>query len=316
MTDAVVLLCNPAAGGGARMDGLTKAFARVFGQDAPVLATAASSDAEGALLARLRALPDATVLCVAGGDGTLHAALQAMAAARGDDGRWLRLALLPSGSANDGARALAELTSRAHSRDFERELVAIARRIEAADPGRPGDLGRVTVTGGARRWFANFAAAGSPADWAALSARPPLATLKRASVGAAYQLCNLAVIARRRLHAIDVGLDAQAPAPRSVFAWFAANARYLGGGLDLGPSVRLDSGRLHVLEIAPAGRLHLVRRLTATKRGRGPTPTQAGSARLVLPAPARLNLDGELWQIADERVAVTVDLVPGRARWL
>jgi len=315
MGDPVALLFNPAAGGGRRARAVLAAFTRVFGRNAPTFTTPATRDEDEALTLALRALPPATVLCIAGGDGTLHDAVQVVA--RACTGRtWFTLALVPIGSANDGARALAELTGRAHGRDVERELVDVARRVEAGHRGESADVGVALVPGGGRRLFVNFAAAGSPADWAALSSSPPVAIIKRFHVGLAYQLCNLGVIARRRVHALQVGLDEAAPQPCPAFAWFAARARYLGGGLDLGGDVRLDSGRLHVLALGPASRLSLVRLLGAARRGRGPRTTPVASADLVLPAPARLNLDGELWPIDAGSARVRLGVLRACARWL
>ncbi|MEZ5963710.1 MAG: diacylglycerol kinase family protein [Planctomycetota bacterium] len=311
----VALLYNPAAGGGGRVAATLAAFARAFGAQAPVLATAADEDGQDLLVAGLRALPPTATVCIAGGDGTLHAALQAVAAARGNES-WFRLALVPVGSANDGARALATLTGRSHGADVEVELQAIAARVAAGDRGHSADVGVAEAASGARRWFANFAAAGSPADWAALSARPWIGRIKRHSVRAAYQLCNLGVIARRRLHEVGVALDDAASETHTVFAWFAANARFLGGGLDLGAGVRLDSGRLHVLSIEERHRWRLVRLLATTKRGQGQTPVAVERVTLTLPPPARLNLDGELWHLADTGAEVTLRVERGRVRWL
>ena len=112
-----------------------------------------------------------------------------------------------------------------------------------------------------------------------------------------------------------MGLDAAAPAPRTVFAWFAARARYLGGGIDFGPQVRLDSGALHVVAIEPAPRMALVRLLNAAKQGRGAEPVAAQRARLQLPSPSRLNLDGELFAL-DTQGPVTIDVLPRSVRWL
>ncbi|HLU38554.1 MAG TPA: diacylglycerol kinase family protein [Planctomycetota bacterium] len=309
----IALLCNPAAGGGRTAARVRAAFARVFGGGAPVLATPDPRGGAPAPDGALRALPDNAVLVVAGGDGTLHAALNLLEAARGDR-PWPRLAHLPAGSANDGARALAQLTGRGHDGDFEVALRAIAARVACNDPGRPADVGFVRGAG-TRRLFANFAAAGSPADWAALSARPLVAGLKRVSVRLAYGACNLWVIAQRRIHRLEVGLDQEPPAARPVFAWFAAKARFLGGGLDLGPAVRLDSGALHVVTIDPAPRRTLLRLLHESKRGLPPASVAVRAAHLHLPAPGRLNLDGENVDFGGV-ASVEVGILPGRARWL
>ena len=315
MSEPVVLLCNPAAGGGRRAGQIAVLFRKVFGATAPVLSTPAPGTDAGALHAALRALPLQAVMCVAGGDGTLHLAVNALDRARGQ-APWPRLAHVPAGSANDGARALAELTGRAHARDdLEGELRAIAARVAAGHQGHAADLGCVTAASGARRLFANFAAAGSPADWAQLSTRAPITHLKRLSPRAAYELCNLAVIARRRLHDLHVGVDGAPPSRCSLFAWFVARARYLGGGIDLGPNVRLDSGALHVVAIEPASRLALVRLLTAAKHGRGPRQVAVQQARLLLPAPSHLNLDGELLALP-ANADVAIDVLPRRVRWV
>ncbi len=315
MSNDVAMLLNPVAGGGKRSARVVQAFGQVFGGAAPVLTTVAPGADASALHAALRALPTEAVLCIAGGDGTLHHAVNALEPARGQP-PWPRLAHVPIGSANDGARALAELTGRAHGDDLVGELRAIAARVGHA--GHVADLGRVITAAGTRRLFANFAGAGSPADWAEVSTRAPIRLLKRLSTRVAYEVCNLAVIARRRVHALQVGLDAAAPVPRNVFAWFAARARYLGGGIDLGPQVRLDSGALHVVVIDPAPRMALVRLLTAAKQGRGPEPIAAQRARLQLPSPARLNLDGELFALDSEDAEgpVTIDVLPRHVRWL
>lgn len=313
MPDPVVLLYNPAAGGGRASRELLARWRAVFGGEAATLATPAPGSNGAVLLAALRALPPRAVLCIAGGDGTLHLAVNALDAAL-RAGRWPRLAHVPTGSANDGARALAELTGRAHARDdLDGELRAIAARVTSGHEGHAADLGVVTTASGLRRLFANFAAALSPADWAALSARPALARLKRWSTRAAYELCNVAVIARRRVRTLRVGLDGAAPMPRRLFAWFAARARYLGGGIDLGEAVRLDSGKLHVVAIEAASRVALVRLLQGAKHGRPPAQQAVASAQLE--GVELLNLDGEVVPAAASH-SVTFGVLQRHVRWL
>lgn len=309
----VALLVNPAAGGNRRRD-VASEFARTFGAGAVVLTTPPPGGDAGSLHAHLRALGEDTTLCIAGGDGTLHLALNALLDAHGESAPWPQLALLPMGSANDGARAVSELLGRRLTSGRE-GLEALAQRLRDGVAARAADVGVLRTGAGLRRAFANFAAAGSPADWAELSARRWLAPLKRLSVRAAYQLCNLSVIARRRIHRIGIGLDGAPVREREVFAWFAANARWLGGGMDLGADVRLDSGQLAILSIERAGRVELVRVLNAAKRGAGPNVVGARRARLRLAAPARINLDGELVDLGDA-TEVEIGALAGRARWI
>ena len=311
--DRILLLHNPVAG--KRRGALDALHAAAIA----TVHTPAPGENDDDALACLRDLDaEVDVLGIAGGDGTLHYAVNALARARGTTARWPRLALFPVGSANDGARAIEALRGRPLARTPDGWLADVRRALAASDPGTPADLGRVTIEGAPPVLFANFAAVGSPADWAELSAARWLRPLKRLSVGLAYGLCNLIVIARARRLALACGLDGAPTAHGEVFAWFAANARWLGGGLDLGPSVALDSGRLAILAVPPAPRLALIRLLRAVARGAGPTPVPARTAVLRLPAGTSLNLDGEILAAPATTTPfeATFDLLSQRARWL
>lgn len=311
--DRILLLHNPAAG---KRRGACDALLATSIATVP---TPAPGETDDDVLARLRDLDaDADVLGIAGGDGTLHYAANALARARGATASWPRLALLPAGSANDGARAIEALRGRPLPRSADAWLADVRRALAAGDAGTPADLGRVTIEGAPPLLFANFAAVGSPADWAELSAARWLRPLKRLSVGLAYGLCNLIVIARARRLALACGLDGGPTTSAEVFAWFAANARWLGGGLDLGPDVALDSGRLAILTVPPGPRLALIRLLRAVARGAGPPTTSAHTAVLRLAAGTCLNLDGEILAppAAAGTFEATFDVLPQRARWL
>ncbi len=311
-----MLLHNPAAGKRRRARG------DFVPDGVEGLATPAPGEDDAAVLATLRALDPATdVLGIAGGDGTLHYAVNALARARGLDaasaGAWPRLSLLPCGSANDGARALEALLRRPLPRTADAWLAHVRARLAAGDQGTPADLGRVEIEGQPPRLFANFAAVGSPADWAVLSAARWLLPLKRLSVGLAYGLCNLLVIARARRLPLGVALDDGPPSDGKVFAWFAANARWLGGGLDLGADVRMDDGKLAILEVPPGPRLRMVRLLQAVARGEGPPTVSARAVILTLPRGNVLNLDGEVFAPARaETSPLRLDLAASAARWL
>lgn len=307
--DRILLLHNPAAG--KRRGALDASI--------PTVHTPAQGESDDDVLAHLRDLDaELDVLGIAGGDGTLHYAVNALARARGTTARWPRLALLPLGSANDGARAIEALRGRPLARTPDDWLAAVRLALAAEDPGTPADVGRVTIEGAPPVLFANFAAVGSPADWAELSAARWLRPLKRLSVGLAYGLCNLIVIARARRLTFAFALDGAAAAHGEAFAWFAANARWLGGGLDLGPGVALDSGRLAILAVPPAPRLALIRLLRAVAGGAGPTPVPARTAMLRLPAGTSLNLDGETLAAPSTTAPfeATFDLLSQQARWL
>src|SRR5262249_14657118 len=117
------------------------------------------------------------------------------------------------------------------------------------------DLGCVQhVRSGATRLFACFVALGSPCDWVRMAESAWLAPLKRAGAALCYPLCSLAVILRNRSVSFEASVDGGERVARRDFAWFAAKARHLGGGLDLGDAVRLDSGRLALVEVSAQSR--------------------------------------------------------------
>jgi diacylglycerol kinase family enzyme len=246
------------------------------------------------------------LLVVAGGDGTLHHAVTGLALALGHQAPWPRIAFLPQGTANDAGPALQELLGR------PMDLAGVAARIAAGAGATAGDLGRLQHRESVR-YFVNFAALGSPVDWVRIAESRWLAPIKRVlGAGIAYPLCSLAIILRNRRFTVEVGNG-----PQEVFAWFAGNARYLGGGLDLGERVRLDSGQLAVLAVPVSSRRELVRLLNAVKRGRGPDPVLVPAIAVGNAGGVELNLDGELYDMGSDREApVRLDVLPGRFRWL
>jgi diacylglycerol kinase family enzyme len=312
----VVVVFNPEAGR-LRRGRHARLLASARERFGPRAASCGTASPE--LPALLRAL-DARrgVVLAAGGDGTINTVASALAAARGENAPWPRVAVLPVGSANDGARALAEHLGRPLPPGDAGAAFAAVEAALAGDGARPGDLGRVSWLG-AVRYFVNFAALGSPADWARLAEADALAPLKALSPRLAYQVCNLAVIARNRRFELEVTLDGAAARRETVFGWFAANARYLGGSIDLGPSASPASGTLAIVAVPSQSRIGLVRLLTAARHGHGPTPALAATARVVLRGTGRrwLNLDGEVFPLpADAGAPLDLSVLRGRIRWV
>lgn len=254
--------------------------------------------------------PERDLIIVVGGDGTLHHAIQYIASVVGVDCAWPRMAFVPSGTANDAARALAALTGRDHS-----SIEQLQQAVRRGDAGTAGDLGQVDFAD-QTRYFVNFAALGSPSDWVRIAESRWMRPIKRFGGLICYSLCSLAVILRKPTVRLTTEVCGEVD-DEHVFAWFAANARYLGGGLDLGEDVRLDSGLLGLLRVRAGTRRSLVGLLTDVRRGRGPRPTIAEAATVRVPAGADLVLDGELVPLSRTTETVLgVSVRHAQIRWL
>jgi diacylglycerol kinase (ATP) len=240
-------------------------------------------------------------LVVAGGDGSIGIAAQAANAAA------VPLAVVPTGTANDFARALGLPT------ELERACAL------AADPAAPTTRREVGVLGDgdARRPFVNAAAAGLSAV---------------ASRHAARHKSRLGPLAYA-LGALTAGLTAT-PLPCRVRcdgtetfageAWqvIVAVTGAFGGGSGIG-GTRADDGRLDVAVVPAGPRTALVRRAYGMRRGRLTAQADVGHHRghtveVELPAGTRLNVDGDLRECHPARFGLLAGgveiVVPGRTR--
>lgn len=217
--------------------------------------------------------PGTDRVVVAGGDGSIAPAA-VWAAEAG-----LPFAVIPSGTANDFARAMALPSDR-----------AAAARL-AADPGarlRPLELGRA-----AGRPFVNAANAGL-AVHAARRATP----LKQKLGPLAYAVGALRAGARE--HPIDVTVRADGSERFRGRAWqvIVAATGAFGGGSQIMPASP-DDGVLDVTVITAGPRPGLVRRAFGLRRGTlheqdGVVRVTGHDVEVGLPAGEAWNVDGEL----------------------
>jgi diacylglycerol kinase family enzyme len=269
----VVLCANPASGGGSDSPEAVAASLRAHGAAVTVREIADLGD-PGAFVppaAAAELVAGAQRLVVAGGDGSIGLAASAAAAAG------VPLAVVPSGTANDFARALALPT------DLD------AACALAADPGapvRPLDLGAA----GARP-FVNAAGAGlAPA--AARSARP----LKGALGPLAYAVG--ALHAGATAHPLGVRVEVDGAEVYAGDAWqlVVANTGAFGGGSSTGAADAGD-GALDLAVVPSGSRLTLVRRAYGMRTGRlvhQDDVVHARGARVVVTGAETYNIDGEV----------------------
>ncbi|UUY04477.1 hypothetical protein LRS13_02780 [Svornostia abyssi] len=261
----LTLVHNPGSGKGSDADELASALRDAGATDVSLRAIDTVGDAP----------PDRGTdrVVVAGGDGSI-APVAVWAAKAG-----LPFAVIPSGTANDFARALELPTDRA-------DAAALAADPDAAI--RPLELGRA-----AGRPFVNAANAGL-ATHAARAAKP----LKQKLGPLAYAVGALQ--AGTREHPLDVTLRADGEERFRGSAWqvIVAATGAFGGGSRIGPASP-DDGILDVTIITAGPRPGLVRRAFGLRRGTlheqdGVVRITGHDLEVVLPPHEPWNVDGEL----------------------
>ncbi|RBY90140.1 sphingosine kinase [Blastococcus sp. TBT05-19] len=231
----VAVLVSPAAGRGrarARADAVLGAL-RDAGLTPHVLPATTGAEAETQAAA---AVAGGTAAVVAvGGDGTAHAALQAVA------GTSVPLAVVPAGTGNDLALALGTPADPAAAARAAADDV-LAGRSRSIDAGR---------TDG--RWWATVLCCGfdSAVTDRANRLRWPRGPRR-------YDVAVLVELARLRPYEVTLTLDGER---RTVAATMIAvgNTPWYGGGMKICPSADPDDGLFDVTVVGAGSRLELIR---------------------------------------------------------
>ncbi|RZU31696.1 diacylglycerol/lipid kinase family protein [Blastococcus saxobsidens] len=231
----VSVLISPAAGRGrarARAGAVVAAL-RSAGLTPHVLPATTGADAERQAEVAVREGTGAVV--AVGGDGTAHAALQAVA------GTPTPLVVVPAGTGNDLALALGVPTDPLQAaRSAAADL--LAGRSRAMDAGRTGN-----------RWWATVLCCGfdSAVTDRANRLRWPRGRRR-------YDVAVLVELARLRPLEMTLSLDGEA---RTLAATMVAvgNTPWYGGGLKICPGADLGDGLFDVTVVAAGRRLDLIR---------------------------------------------------------
>jgi diacylglycerol kinase (ATP) len=239
------LLVSPTAGRGvaARIAGTVAQ--RLRGSVDRLDTLVADSAAGSAALAKDAVAAGVDVVVVLGGDGLAHTAVQACA------GSPTALAVIPAGTGNDLARALAAPAD------------PLAATLLVADALRTGhtrtiDLGR--VSGGS--WFATVLCAGFDS---AVSER--VNTLRWPNGPRRYDVAIVTELTKLRAKPLVVETDDTTLRLDATMV-SVGNSRFYGGGIPICPEAELDDGLFDVTIVGATHRRDLLRILPRLRTGK------------------------------------------------
>ena len=246
----ITMLVNPAARAGAHSRAAPEAAERLRAHGIRTTIISGGSAAESTDLLRTAVRLGTDAVVVAGGDGTVHLAIQELA------GTGIPLGIIPSGTGNDLAAAVGL-----------RELdVATAADTIAAGRTRRIDLARVTRLDGTTAYFGSVLASGfdSRVNDRANAMRWPRG-------GSRYNIAILIEFLTLRGIPYEVELEQgdgsiERISGDLVMATIGNGSSY-GGGIPICPDADPSDGLLDVTIVRPAGRLRLLRLLPRVYKG-------------------------------------------------
>ncbi|TWT99151.1 Lipid kinase YegS [Botrimarina colliarenosi] len=227
------IFANPNARDGAA-DRLRDSAGRLLGGQADVIETTSPEETRRAIE---RACEEGYAVVAAGGDGTVHAVVNALLATPSPT----PLGILPLGTSNNFCRDLGLPL------DVD-EALAVFRGAVAT----PVDLVRLTADG-EQRYGATIATAGN-AD----RVIEGLGDDDKQTWGAwCYLRAALPVMTDLASYPVEIAFDGGPATSMALWNLIIANGRYAGGGLDVAPRARLDDGLLDAVLIAEGEGLDL-----------------------------------------------------------
>ncbi|WP_214465818.1 diacylglycerol kinase [Microbacterium flavescens] len=246
----VALLVNPTARGGAHAGAAAEAAERLRARGVKTAIISGGSAAESSELLRAAVALGTDAVAVAGGDGTVHLAIQEIA------GTGIPLGIVPSGTGNDFAAMLGLR---------ELDVTAAADAI-AAGRTRTVDLARVTRADGSATYFGTVLASGfdSRVNDRANAMRWPRGG-SRYNIALLLEFATLAGIP----YEVDLELadGTRERVARDLVMATVGNGRTYGGGIPICPDADPADGLLDVVLVRPAGRLRLLRLLPRVYAG-------------------------------------------------
>ncbi|WP_449408293.1 diacylglycerol kinase [Microbacterium maritypicum] len=245
MARHIAVLANPFAGKGRGRAAAETALQRLRERGAEVRVYAGDTPADTKALAREAIAARPVAIVVVGGDGTLSGILSDLVASE------LPVALVPAGTGNDLARAL----------DLPRHDPAAAADLALDGTARRIDVGEIrTPTGVAG--FLTIAALGFDAKVSERTNR-----LRWPHGALRYYLALLIELVRLRPLPFAVAVDGGEVRVRPGTLIAVGNTPSYGGGMPVCAGADATDGMLDLVEVAPIGRLRLLRLFPLLLRG-------------------------------------------------
>lgn len=245
MDTHIAVLANPFAGKGRGRSVADAAVGRLRERGVDVRVYSGATAVETAELAALAVAERPAVIVVIGGDGTLSGILDVLV-----DGA-IPVALVPAGTGNDLARALG-LPRHDPTGAADVALDGVARTI---------DVGEVR-SGGVVARFLTIAALGFDAKVSERTNR-----LRWPHGALRYYLALVIELARLRPSRFTVAVDGGVTAERPGTLIAVGNTPSYGGGMPVCIGADPADGMLDLVEVAPLGRLRLLRLFPLLLRG-------------------------------------------------
>lgn len=220
----VVLLSNPVAGSGDAALHAARAVARLHQLGLEVEHIAGVSRAHALELATTAVATRPEAFLVAGGDGGVSVAVQALA------GTDVPLGIIPTGTGNDTARTLG----------IPLDDVTRAADVAAAGRSRVFDLGHVTLADGTERYFIGVVGADYASDVLALSHRLPWPVPDSGRFLASTLLASW----RLRAHRFSILTGDGRDLSGKYHIAAVGNLRAYGGGMTICPGADAHDGLL------------------------------------------------------------------------
>ena len=292
-TTSIPLFINPTAGRGraGRRLPMIESLLRDNGVDTDVHTSTAMGDIEQQVRAVIDAGADRII--VAGGDGSVHEAVNGIMRAEKD----AALGIIPTGTGNDFAKAAGI------SLDWQATARLLADRITSNSPARRIDVGRMN-----ERYFGNGAGVGFDAK---------VSRIARDFKWPIGDLVYLVAVLRAMIDGI-ITPDMKIVADN--FSWDGpltlanvSNGAWVGGMFHIAPMADHADGMLDLLVVAPVSGPRILRLLPKLMQGEHMGETEIThvslrSLRITAAAPVPSHLDGEIQPLG---TSFDIEILPG-----
>ena len=292
-TTSIPLFINPTAGrgrAGRRLPTIERLL-RDNGVDTDVHPSTAMGDIEQQVRAVIDAGTDRII--VAGGDGSVHEAVNGIMRAEKD----AALGIIPTGTGNDFAKAAGI------SLDWQATARLLADRITSNSPARRIDVGRMN-----ERYFGNGAGVGFDAK------------VSRIARDFKWPIGDLVYLVAVLRAMIDGIITPNMKIVADDFSWDGpltlaniSNGAWVGGMFHIAPMADHADGMLDLLIVAPVSGPRILRLLPKLMQGEHMGETEIThvslrSLRITAAAPVPSHLDGEVQPLG---TSFDIEILPG-----